>query len=104
MVFGSKNGLYLNFFLGNKGQENIFYDVLAQKKTLSRLQKQEVQKVQKIDIFPKGSTHRFGPKIAIFTTFFFRQYRPGKKFFYDILARKNVFLDYKKKKFKKSKN
>ena len=38
----------------------------------------EVQKVEKVDIFPEGLTHGFGPKIAIFPTFFFRQYRPGK--------------------------
>ena len=31
-----------------------------------------------MDIFPKGLTHGFGPKIAIFTTLLFRQYRPGK--------------------------
>ena len=31
-----------------------------------------------IDIFPKELTHGFGPKIAIFPTFFFRQFRPGK--------------------------
>ena len=31
-----------------------------------------------IDIFPKGLTHGFSPKIAIFPTFFFRQFRPGK--------------------------
>ena len=50
------------------------------KKLLSRLQKQELKKVQKIDIFPKGLTHGFNPKMAIFPTFFFRQYRPGKCF------------------------
>ena len=33
---------------------------------------------RKIDIFPKGLTDGFGPKMAIFPTFFFRQYRPGK--------------------------
>ena len=33
---------------------------------------------RKIDIFPKGLTHGFGPKMAIFPTSFFRQYRPGK--------------------------
>ena len=32
----------------------------------------------KIDIFPKGLTHAFGPKMAIFTTYFLRQYRKGK--------------------------
>ena len=45
----------------------------------------------------------FGPKMAIFPKFFFRHYRP-EKFFYDILKRKNTFLGYKNKKFKKSKN
>ena len=28
-------------------------------------------KTQKIDIFSKGLTHGFGPKMAIFNTFFF---------------------------------
>ena len=41
--------------------------------------------------------------MAIFATSFFRQYRP-KNVFYDILERKNVFLAYKNKKCKKSKN
>ena len=31
-----------------------------------------------IEIFPKGLSHGFGPKMAIFPTFLFRQYRPGK--------------------------
>ena len=39
----------------------------------------------------------------IFPTFFFRPYRPGKCL-YHILERKNAFLGYKNKKFKKSKN
>ena len=42
-------------------------------------------------------------KWPIFQLFFFRQYRPGK-YLYDILQGKNPFLDYKKEKFKKSKN
>ena len=33
-----------------------------------------------MDIFPKGLTHGFGPKMAILPTFFFRQCRPGKCF------------------------
>ena len=35
-------------------------------------------KSRKIDIFPKGLTHGFNPIMAIFPTFFFSQYRPGK--------------------------
>ena len=54
-----------------------------------------------MDIFPKGLTHGFGPKIAIFPTFFFRQ-SGQENVFYDFLERKKAFLDYKNKKFKKS--
>ena len=32
----------------------------------------------KIDIFQKGLTDGFGPKMAMFSTFFFRQCSPGK--------------------------
>ena len=32
----------------------------------------------KIEIFAKGLTHGFCPKLAIFPSFVFRQYRPGK--------------------------
>ena len=36
--FWSKNGHFSNFFfLGNVGQENVFYDILDQKKGLSKL-------------------------------------------------------------------
>ena len=35
-------------------------------------------KSRKIDIFIKGLTHAYGPKMAIFETLFFRRYRPGK--------------------------
>ena len=41
--------------------------------------------------------------MAIFGTFFFRQYS-HENVFYDILERKNAFVGYKNKKFKKSKN
>ena len=45
----------------------------------------------------------FGPKMAIFPKFFLGN--TGKEnVFYDILERRNVFLGYKNKKFKKSKN
>ena len=33
---------------------------------------------RKIDIIPKGLAHGFGPKLAIFPTFFFREYSIGK--------------------------
>ena len=60
-------------------------------------------KRRKIDIFQKGLTHGFGPKIAIFPIFFLGIIRQ-ENVFYDILERKNAFLGYKNKKFKTSKN
>ena len=72
MVFVQKWPFFhLCFFGGNIGYKNVFYDILDRKKRLSRLKKQEVQKVKKIDLFSKGLTHGFRPKMAIFATFFF---------------------------------
>ena len=68
------------------------------KKRLSRLYNQKFQKVEEVDIFPKGSTYDFRQKMAIFpTSIFFRKCRLGKR-----------PLRYprtkKKKKYKKLKN
>ena len=61
-------------------------------------------KSRKIDIFPKGLTHGFGQKMAIFPTFFFLRIIEQENVFYDILERENAFLGYKNKNFKKWKN
>ena len=47
--------------------------------------------------------HGSGKKMAIFPTFFLGNIG-HENHFYDILERKNAFLGYKKKTFKKSKN
>ena len=73
------------------------------KKRPSRLKKQKNLKSRKIDFFPKGLTHGFGPKMAIFPTFFLRII-DRENVFYDILERKNACLGYKNEKFKKWKN
>ena len=53
--FGSKNGNFSTFFfLGNICQKNVFYDILEQKKRLSKLWKQEVEKVEKLTFFQTG--------------------------------------------------
>ena len=59
--------------------------------------------VLKMDIFLKWLTHGFGPKMAIFPTCFFLGNIDQEHVFYDILERRNAFLGYKNKKFKKSK-
>ena len=76
--FWSKNGHFSKFFfLGNIGQENVFYDILERKNAFLGYKNKKF-KQSKIDFFPKGLTHGFGLKMAIFQSFFFRQYRPGK--------------------------
>ena len=50
--------------------------------------KRERLKCRKMDIFPKGLVHGFGPKVAIFPTFCFRQYRPGKCVFLYSITKK----------------
>ena len=60
-------------------------------------------KSRKISIFPKGLTHGFGPKMAIFPHFFLGSIH-REHFFYNIVELKNAFLGYKNKKFKMSKN
>ena len=92
------------FFLGNIGQENVFYDILKRQKRHSRLGKQEVQKVKKLIFFPKGLAHVYGPKMAIFPTFFFLGIIGQENVIDNIPERKNAFLGYKNKKFKKLKN
>ena len=60
-------------------------------------------KSPKIDIFPKGLTDGFGPKMVIFEKFFFRQYSPGICVL-RYSRTKNAWLGYRNKNFKKSKN
>ena len=62
------------------------------KQRISRVKKQEVRKVEKIDILPKGLTDGFCPKMAIFPIFFFLRNISQENVFYVILERENLFL------------
>ena len=81
----------------------MFYDILERKNGFLGYKKRS-SKSRKIDIFPKGLTHGFGPKMAIFPTSFFLGKIGEENVFYYILQRKYAFLGYKNKRFKKSKN
>ena len=78
----------------------IFYNV---KKPFYAIKRKRLES-RKIDIFRKRLTQGFGPKMAIFPTFFFLGNIGQENVFYDILERKNTFLGYKNMKSKKSKN
>ena len=76
--FWSKNGHFSNFFFFcNIGQENVFYDILQRINAFLGYKNKKFKKSKNWH-FSKGLTHGFGPKMAIFPTFFFRQCRPGK--------------------------
>ena len=79
-----------------------FYDILVRKNTSLGFKNKKFKK-SKNSHFPKGITHGFGPKMASFATFFLGNIGQ-ENVFYNILVRKNAFLGYKNKKFKKSRN
>ena len=70
MVLVKKWPFFHVFFLGNIGQENVFYNILEQKNACLAL-KTTRSKSRKIEIFPKGLTHSFGQTMAIFPCLFF---------------------------------
>ena len=76
--FGRKKAIFPTFFFNAIHARKMTFTIFQNEKTTFQAIKTRSSKERKIDIFPKGLTHGFGPKIAIFSTFFFRQYRPGK--------------------------
>ena len=99
--FWSKNGHFSNFsFLDNIGQENVFYVILERKHTFLGYKNNKFKK-PKNGHFLKGVNPSFRSKNGHFS---FLDNIGQENIFYDILERKNVFLGYKNKKFKKSKN
>ena len=101
MVLVQKWPFFQLFFLGNIGQENVFYDILERKNAFLGYKNMKF-KSRKIDIFLKGLTNRFGPKMTIFQTCLFTKYKPGKCLLL-YSAIKNVFLGYKNKSLKSRK-
>ena len=91
------------FFLGNIAQENVFYDILEGKNAFLGY-KNKKSKKSKNWHFSKGVNPWFWAKNGHFSNFFFLGNIAQENVFYDILERKNAFLGYKNKKFKKSKN
>ena len=90
------------FIEDNIGQENVFYDILKEKKAFLGYTTRR-SKSRKFKIFAKWLGHCFGPKLAIFPSFYFRQYRQEKCVLRYFRTKKRL-LGYKNKKFKKSKN
>ena len=90
------------FFLGNIGQPNVFYDILERKNVFLGYKNKKLKKSKNWH-FSKGVTHGFGPKMAVFLSFFFRQERPGKCLLRYSRTKKDLSR-VSNKKLKKSKN
>ena len=98
MVFVQKWPFLQIFFLGNIGQENVFYDILERKNGFLGYEKKKFQNSKNSHF-----SHGFCLKMAVFESFFFRLNRPGK-WLLRYCRTKNAFLGYKKNRFKKSKS
>ena len=102
--FCSKNGHFSKFFfLGNIGQENVFYDILERKNAILGYKNKKFKKSRNRH-FSKGFNPWFWFKNGHFSNFFFLCNIGRENLFYDILEQRNAFLGFKNKKIKKSKN
>ena len=102
--FWSQNGLFSTLiFLGNIGQENVFYDILERKNSFLRYKDKKLKKSKNWH-FSKGVNPWFWSQNGHFSNLIFLDNIGQENVFYDIVKRKNDFLGYKNKKFKKSKN
>ena len=102
--FWSRNGHFSNHLFQGINAWKMSFTIFQNGKTTFQAIKTRSSKSRKFDILPKRLTHGFGAKMAIFQTFFSSGNIEKENVFYDILERKNAFLRYQKKKFKKSKN
>ena len=101
--FGPKMACFSTFFLGNIGQENGSYEILERKNAFLGYKNKKFKKSKNLH-FSKGVNPWFLSKNGKFSNFFFLGNIGQENVFHDILERKNAFLGYKNKKFKKSKN
>ena len=88
------------FFLGNTSQGNVFYDILKRKNAFLGYKNKKFKKSKNWH-FSKGVNQWFWSKHGHFSNFWGNI--KNVNVFYDILERKNAFIGYKNKKFKRSK-
>ena len=90
-------------FLGNIGQEIVFYDILEGKNAFLGYKNKKFKRSKNWH-YSKGVNPCFWSENGHFSNFFFLGNIRQENVFYDILERKNTFIDYNNKKFKQSKN
>ena len=90
------------FFLGNIGQENVFYNILERKNAFLSYKNKKFKKSKNWH-FSKRVNPWFWSRNGHFSNFFLLGNIGQENVFYDILERKNAFLSCKNKKIKKVK-
>ena len=76
-----QNGHFFNFFFKEIQAMNMSFTVFQSEETPFQALKTTRPKSWKMAIFPKGLTHGFGPKMAIFPSCFFQAIQARKIFF-----------------------
>ena len=89
-AFGPKTGIFPNFFSGNIGQENVFYDILEQKNSILDYKNKKFTPLKNCH-FSKEVNPRFWSKNSYFSKFLFLANIGQETVFCDILERKNGF-------------
>ena len=79
--FGPNMAIFPTFFFSALQVRKMTFSIFQITKTPFQAIKTRSSKSRKIDIFPKGLTHGFGPKMAIFPTFFFQAIQARKMSF-----------------------
>ena len=102
MVFVKKLTFFSFLFLTKKSQKETFFDILDRKECFLDL-KSEVLKNAKKWTVCKGVSPWFCQKIDLFLIFFFFTRKSQKETLFDILDRKECFLDLKSELLKNSK-
>ena len=101
--FWFKNSHFSNFPFQATQARKMSITIFQNEKTPFQAIKTKSSKSRNIDILPQGLTDGFGPKITIFPTFLFRQYRPGKCLLRYSKTKKNFFYAIKTRTSKSSK-
>ena len=76
--FDTKMAIFPTFFFQAMQARKMSFMIFQNEKTPFQAIKTRSLKTQTIDIFPNGLTHDLGPKMPIYQSLLFSQYRPGK--------------------------
>ena len=98
--FGPKMAIFRTFFFQSIQARKMSFTIFQNEKTPFQAIKTQSSKKRKIDTFPKVLTHGFGPKMAIFPTFFFQAIQPKKMCFTIFQSEKTTFQSIKTRSLK----